>query len=283
MGLLNKLKQAASGFMGNDTPSTPTPNPVSVQEEVKEVKETSQQSSSGQLYSPQMEKLIEMAVADGELTEKEKQVLFKRAEAEGIDLDELEMVVEARLHQVNQKNNVQNQPLSTSSNTNTNKYGDVKKCPVCGAMIESFTTCCPDCGYEFRNIESSSSVKVFFKKMEEIENANISEGAFDKFSSMAGWGLDKKTKQKSTLISNFPIPTTKEDILEFLMMAVPLAKPISFSQKMKGQCSPEMVALQPVWKRKCENIIMKAKFSMREDKKTLEMIAEYAKELKIKM
>ena len=49
------------------------------------------------MYNDQIEKLIEMALMDGELTEKEKQVLFKKAEAMGIDLDEFEMVLDARL------------------------------------------------------------------------------------------------------------------------------------------------------------------------------------------
>ncbi|MFD1628662.1 hypothetical protein [Pseudopedobacter beijingensis] len=63
---------------------------------------------SENLYSSQLEKLIEIAITDGELTEKEKQVLFKRAEAEGIDLDEFEMVLEARIpNKKPTKNNVQ--------------------------------------------------------------------------------------------------------------------------------------------------------------------------------
>ncbi len=36
-----------------------------------------------------------------------------------------------------------------------------------------------------------------------------------------------------------------------------------------------------VWKGKCEQIVMKARFSMKQDKKTLEQINSYAKELKI--
>ena len=54
------------------------------------------------LYDPRLEKLIDLALADGELTEKEKQVLFKKAESMGIDLDEFEMVLDARLHQERQ-------------------------------------------------------------------------------------------------------------------------------------------------------------------------------------
>lgn len=47
------------------------------------------------MYNEQLEKLIDYALADGELTEKEKQVLFKKAESMGVDLDEFEMVLDA--------------------------------------------------------------------------------------------------------------------------------------------------------------------------------------------
>ena len=46
------------------------------------------------MYNEQLEKLIDYALADGELTEKEKQVLFKKAESMGVDLDEFEMVLD---------------------------------------------------------------------------------------------------------------------------------------------------------------------------------------------
>ncbi len=45
------------------------------------------------MYNEQIESLISAALADGVLTEKEKQILFKRAESMGIDLDEFEMVL----------------------------------------------------------------------------------------------------------------------------------------------------------------------------------------------
>lgn len=49
------------------------------------------------MYNEQIEVLISAALADGVLTEKEKQILFKKAESMGIDLDEFEMVLDARL------------------------------------------------------------------------------------------------------------------------------------------------------------------------------------------
>ena len=45
------------------------------------------------MYDEQLEELIDAALEDGVLTEKEKQVLFKKAQSMGIDLDEFEMVL----------------------------------------------------------------------------------------------------------------------------------------------------------------------------------------------
>ena len=49
------------------------------------------------MYNERLEQLIDAALADGELTEKEKQILFKKAQEMGVDLDEFEMVLDARL------------------------------------------------------------------------------------------------------------------------------------------------------------------------------------------
>ena len=61
------------------------------------------------MYNEKLDKLIEMALMDGELTEKEKQVLFKNAETMGVDLDEFEMVLEAKLFE-KQKSMEQEKP-----------------------------------------------------------------------------------------------------------------------------------------------------------------------------
>jgi hypothetical protein len=62
------------------------------------------QSTSMGLYDSQMEKLIDLALVDGELTEKKKQILFKRAEEKGIDLDEFEMVIDAKIFELQNLN-----------------------------------------------------------------------------------------------------------------------------------------------------------------------------------
>ncbi|MBP3285367.1 MAG: hypothetical protein J6M15_00285 [Prevotella sp.] len=49
------------------------------------------------MFSKELEEVIEAALADGVLTDKERAVLHKRAAAEGVDPDELDVVIDGRL------------------------------------------------------------------------------------------------------------------------------------------------------------------------------------------
>lgn len=226
------------------------------------------------LYDPRMEKLISAALADGVLTEKEKQVLFKRAEMMGIDLDEFEMVLEARLYEKNQQAQAQMPPQAVAPQSN--KLGDVRKCPQCGSVVESFVTRCPDCGHEFRNIGVVSSFAALTAKLEQIDRqgTNIADG----LGQMFGIGTDKK----AAAIKNFPVPTAKEDILEFLSMGTPMAKPALKMFAFSGASSTEEYQQAKAWRYKCEQVIIKARFAMKDDPQLLEEIEQYAKILKLK-
>ena len=280
MGLFDQLKDAGASMLFGETKAQQVNRETTQAQMQVQMQPTAQQSTSTEVYNPQLEKLIDLALADGELTEKEKQVLFKKAEGMGIDLDEFEMVLEAKLYERNKSNNAQTSTAAPKSN----KFGDIKKCPACGAVLQSFTTKCPDCGFEFRNVEANCTIQHLFELLNEVE-ANSKEdaegllGGLGKFyadSFASSFGGTKDTRKKKAIIQNFPIPNTKEDILEFLTLAVPLAKkPGIFDQ---DQTKREMY---PVWKAKCEQIIMKAKFSMKDDPKTLAEILEYGKQLGI--
>lgn len=61
------------------------------------------------MYDPQLEKLITMALNDGVITEKERQILLKKAIEFGIDPDDFEMEIEFRLGKLTpQSNSVMN-------------------------------------------------------------------------------------------------------------------------------------------------------------------------------
>ena len=117
------------------------------------------------MYNEQIENLISAALADGVLTEKEKQILFKRAESMGIDLDEFEMVLDSRIALLEKEQKAQ----SASSAPKSNKFGDIRKCPACGAILQSFQTTCPDCGYEFKNIAAVQSAQKLFDQLQAVE------------------------------------------------------------------------------------------------------------------
>lgn len=284
MGLFDKIKDlledevpesllnASKSFLKKTPAPAPTPAPV-------------QQSDNDQLYDSQLEKLVDLAIADGELTEKEKQILFKKAEAKGIDLDEFEMVLEARLYE-KQKHNTQAPPVVPvppmpavapvqAQAPTSNKAGDVKKCPACGAVIEAFNTNCLYCGHEFRNVEANNSIQRLFEMLNQVEESKEEPTSLSGMFT-AALGENRVLSQKKTIVQNFPVPNTKEDIIEFLTLALPLAKKPGFFS------DPERVQMYPVWKAKCEQIILKARFSMKNDSETLAEINAYGKELGIK-
>ncbi len=75
--------------------------------------------------------------------------------------------------------------------------GEVHKCPNCGEVLESFASNCPSCGYELRGSGTTNAVKEFAAKI---------DAATTEY-------------QKANIIRSFPIPNTKEDIFEFMILA----------------------------------------------------------------
>lgn len=75
--------------------------------------------------------------------------------------------------------------------------GEIHKCPSCGEVLNSFVSVCPACGHELRGTKASNSVHEFALRLESA----------------------KSDEQRIVLIRNFPIPNTKEDIFEFMILA----------------------------------------------------------------
>lgn len=253
---------------------------VSAQTTAPEPAPAPQSASASGLYNPQLEKLIDLALVDGQLTDKERQVLCRKAQSMGIDLDEFEMVLDARVYHRSQQAPAQ----PAQAPVQPKKVKEVRKCPACGAIVESFTTRCPECGYEFRNVEANGGIRRLFEMLNEVETTSredatgLKDGIGRVYADLfaQSFGGTKATRRKKAIIQNFPIPNTKEDILEFLALALPLAKkPGMFDQDMEKR------EMYPTWKAKCEQVIMKARFSMKNDPKTLAEINEYGKQIGI--
>jgi hypothetical protein len=142
------------------------------------------------MYNEELESLIDIALADGELSEKERKVLYKKAQSLGIDIDEFEMVLDARL-------------AKRQKHLNTGvKRGSVRTCPECGEVVSGLVPVCPHCGYIFTDVEAVNSSVRLSESIADIMNSKDYD--------------DDKIKKIVSCISNFPIPTTAEDLLEFI-------------------------------------------------------------------
>ena len=230
----------------------------------------------------QLEKLIDFALADGILSDKERGVLYRKANELGVDRDEFEMILEAKLHMV-QKATTPPPPPPPQDVVpqKSNKEGDTSKCPSCGAPVQSFMTHCPDCGHEFRNTEAVSSISKLHEELQKIEAEERARPRswIEQLDGEMAIHRAVANRQKTT-ISSFPVPNTKEDLLEFLSIASSQAQAkIDFG--LYKWADPKNIIKQ-AWHAKCEQIIVKARFSMRDDQKTLEEFELYAKQLKIK-
>ena len=158
------------------------------------------------MFSEELESVIEAALADGALTAKEREVLHKRAAAEGVDPDELDVVIEGRLAKMKREEDWL-RPAPPSD-----KFGDVKKCPRCGEPVEPMAVKCSACGYEFRGVEALKSSQQLADKLDEIaksyrdKKGNSFQQHDDQIYSM---------REQARVIKSFPVPTTKEDLLDF--------------------------------------------------------------------
>lgn len=115
---------------------------------------------------PEIEKLIDLAIADGQITEKERNVILKKANELGVDADELEMVLDGRLHQI-----------EANTPKHKEKVGNVRICPACGGILMPMAVECSSCGHQFTKHEISVSLSLLKEKLSmtknEIERFNV--------------------------------------------------------------------------------------------------------------
>lgn len=137
------------------------------------------------MFSEKIEEVIKASLIDGVITEKERQVIKRLAVAEGIDEDTVDVLLDARIQELNKQ-----------------KKAERGVCPYCGAVLESFSTVCPACGEEIRQKKTSSSMKELNAKLENVTD------------------LDRRR----SIVTSFPVPNTREDLLEFLSLSAPNAK-----------------------------------------------------------
>lgn len=106
------------------------------------------------LIPEELNALIQQYLTDGVLTDKERQVILKKAEGMGFDRDEIDLYLDAEVQKIDQQ---------TDAAVRRQKG---KTCPYCGGSIPQLTDKCPHCG-ENVTAEASEELQEIFDNLEE--------------------------------------------------------------------------------------------------------------------
>lgn len=128
--------------------------------------------------------------------------------------------------------------------------GEIRKCPNCGEVLSSFEVKCHACGIELRNVKISVALQEFYRKIEEIEagRSNRKPGETEQII--------------ANIIQNYPIPNTKEDVTEFMLLASSNIEASIYRKEAKDfeNCSANEV-VTGAWCAKATHVYHKAELS----------------------
>lgn len=188
-----------------------------------------------------IEKLLNTVKEKGSMTERQREIILSKAQQLAEDMTEVEFLLEEI--PVKKTAKEQQTPLPTQEKPKSNKQGEVKKCPVCGALVQGFQANCPECGYMFEKVEANSSIERLMKMLNEANEKYKDVSIFKNYS----------YQDQLNIIKNFPIPNTKTDIIDFLLFLEPKAK-------------DELDMYYDAYKQKYFECVKKAKLLFPEDK-----------------
>lgn len=107
-----------------------------------------------QLIPEELQALIDQYLTDGVLTDKERQVILRKAEGMGLDRDEIDLYLDAEVQKIDQ---------ATDAAVRRQKG---KTCPFCGAPVPQLADKCPECG-QYITPEASQELQEILDNLEE--------------------------------------------------------------------------------------------------------------------
>jgi hypothetical protein len=75
------------------------------------------------------------------------------------------------------------------------------------------------------------------------------------------------------MIMNFPVPNSREEIIEFITLSVSKIQTISIIKRFDEE-GKYITKWNSIWKKKAEQVFTKAKLSMTDDKATIQSIEQ---------
>lgn len=145
--------------------------------------------------------------------------------------------------------------------------GELHKCPSCGEVLKAFEINCPACGHELRGTKVSSAVKEFALKLEAIESRREYEKPRGLFAASQAMTIISKTdEQKISLIKSFAVPNSKEDMLEFMILATSNINLNVYDSYKSAYLTKGEKEVNAAWFAKIQQVYEKAKRSYSTDK-----------------
>lgn len=148
-------------------------------------------------------------------------------------------------------------------------YGKIIKCPNCGEVLKSFAAICPACGFEVRDVKASSTVSELARKLEAIEATRKSAEPikYGFFETVHDESISSTDAQKISLIKSFPVPNTKEDILELMFLVSSTIDTSAFGSMWLGmdKSSDVKYEIASAWLSKLKHVYSKAYKSFGKD------------------
>lgn len=281
------------------------PPPVPRNEQTGNVNKVTEESKGEyDILSPRLNSLIAAAIADGVITDMERQVLLRNAQQENVPEDEFMMILEARLFEqrrllqtreeemLNRTDNSDSQQTAGIATSGSiappplpqEARRSVIKCPHCNAPLKSLATSCPECGYDYINVHTGnlSSWERLAIRIKEISNSEIKPGE-DIFTILDFSRLDDPNRDKNLMIisalNSWPVPSDKQDIVDFMTGCAPLGKPSGFFDD-KGMSEKQ---LEKAYYNKAQQVLLKARIVLKDDPSLLNEIEMIARQYKIKV
>ncbi len=168
-----------------------------------------------------LDNLIQEYLTDGIISAKERQVLLNKAQALGLNLDEVDLYIDA-----------QEQKMQQSIEAAKNKRRG-KTCPFCGSSIPELTDKCPNCG---GNITPEAS-KELAKIIEHLESA-LEDFKSGKYTEENKAKIERFTRQARMYYGNNPkIQRLVKEVKEESEAAEAAAKKKSLWENIKNVTS----------------------------------------------
>lgn len=183
------------------------------------------------MYAKEFEDLLEEYLTDGVISTKERQVLLKKAEKLGYDVDEVDLYIDAQLQKLNK----------TAGGTSAGNG---------------------DCEAKANKTVSDLIDRLAEIDKQQIEHDREHKGIFDT-------SYFDGDEIKASTIASWPIPNTKEDVVEFIGIC-------KANLELKDDIAEEIYA---AWKGKAEQIIMKSRIMLKDDSEAMMYVDELDKKI----